>query len=108
MAFLALALTDRRRQLLGVFVVPFVLLALGLAVTVLYVDAEALLPALHSDWLVIHVAAAIISSGAFCFAGVLAAVYPRPGAGRAGRPRAARLSRLPACRRGRSTRSPIE
>ncbi len=74
-AFLALALTDRRRQLLGVFVVPFVLLALGLAVTVLYVDAEALLPALHSTWLVIHVAAAIISSGAFCFAGVLAAVY---------------------------------
>ena len=57
------------------FVVPFVLLALGLAVTVLYVDAEALLPALHSTWLVIHVAAAIISSGAFCFAGILAAAY---------------------------------
>ena len=33
-----------------------------------------ILPALHSTWLVIHVAAAIISSGAFCFAGVLVAV----------------------------------
>jgi cytochrome c-type biogenesis protein CcsB len=73
--FVALALTDRRRQLLGIFVVPLVLLALGLAVTVLYVDAEALLPALQSTWLVIHVSAAIIASGAFCFAGVLSALY---------------------------------
>jgi cytochrome c-type biogenesis protein CcsB len=74
-AFLALALTDRRRQLLGIFVIPLVLLALGLAVTVLYVDAEQLLPALHSSWLVIHVAAAIISGGAFCFGGIVSAVY---------------------------------
>jgi cytochrome c-type biogenesis protein CcsB len=73
--FLALALTDRRRQLLGVFVIPLVLLGLGLAVTVLYVDAEQLLPALHSTWLIIHVAAAIISSGAFCFAGIVSSVY---------------------------------
>ena len=73
--FVALALTDRRRQLLGIFVVPLVLLALGLAVTVLYVDAEALLPALQSTWLVIHVTAAIIASGAFCFAGVVSALY---------------------------------
>ncbi|HTY71740.1 MAG TPA: c-type cytochrome biogenesis protein CcsB [Actinomycetes bacterium] len=74
-AFLGFALTDRRRQLLGIFVIPLVLLALGLGVTVLYVDAEALLPALHSSWLVIHVTAAIVSSGAFCFAGVISAVY---------------------------------
>jgi cytochrome c-type biogenesis protein CcsB len=73
--FLGLALTDRRRQLLGIFVIPLVLLALGLAVTVLYVDAEQLLPALHSTWLVIHVTAAIIASGAFCFGGVVSIAY---------------------------------
>jgi cytochrome c-type biogenesis protein CcsB len=58
-----------------VWVVPLIMLALGLAVMVLYVDAEQLLPALHSTWLVIHVAAAIIASGAFCFGGVISAVY---------------------------------
>jgi cytochrome c-type biogenesis protein CcsB len=73
--FLGLAITDRRRQLLGIFVIPLVLLGLGLAATVLYVDAEQLLPALHSTWLVIHVSAAIIASGAFCFGGVVSAVY---------------------------------
>ncbi|HEU4675600.1 MAG TPA: hypothetical protein VFS29_06420, partial [Motilibacteraceae bacterium] len=43
---------------LGIVVVPTVLLCLGLAMTVLYVDAEQLVPALHSVWLVIHVLAA--------------------------------------------------
>jgi cytochrome c-type biogenesis protein CcsB len=50
---------------LGVFVVTPVLLTLGLAVTVLYTDAEQLQPALQSYWLVIHVVAAVTSAGTF-------------------------------------------
>ena len=50
---------------LGVFVMAPVVLALGLAVMVLYVPAAPLMPALHSYWLGIHVTAAIIASGVF-------------------------------------------
>ena len=59
---------------LGVVVVPVVLLDLGLAVTVLYTDAEQLLPVLRSYWLVVHVAAAIISTGAFTVGAALSAL----------------------------------
>jgi cytochrome c-type biogenesis protein CcsB len=62
-------------RLLGVFVVLPVLLMLGLAVTVLYVDAGPLVPALKSSWLVIHVAAAIISGAVFALGGVLTVLY---------------------------------
>ena len=78
--FLVVALRDRRKQVLGVFVVPFVLLALGLSVTVLYVDAAELLPALQSGWLVVHVMAAIIATGAFA----LGACSPRCSSCRSG------------------------
>lgn len=63
-AFLALL---RRRPVrdLGVWITAVVTLGLGLAVTVLYTPAGALVPALDSYWLVIHVAAAIISGGVF-------------------------------------------
>jgi cytochrome c-type biogenesis protein CcsB len=60
---------------LGLFVIPAVLLTLGLAVTVLYTEAAQLVPALQSYWLVIHVSAAIICGGAFTVAGALAALY---------------------------------
>lgn len=50
---------------LGLFVIGPVLLTLGLAVTVLYVNSEQLVPALKSVWLVIHVTAAMIASGIF-------------------------------------------
>jgi len=50
---------------LGVFVILPTVLLLGLAVTVLYTEAGPLVPALRSGWLVVHVAAAIISYGAF-------------------------------------------
>ncbi|MDQ1486697.1 MAG: hypothetical protein QOJ62_2390 [Actinomycetota bacterium] len=53
---------------LGVFVMAAVVLALGLAVLVLYVPAAPLMPALHSFWLAIHVTAAIIASGVFVVA----------------------------------------
>jgi cytochrome c-type biogenesis protein CcsB len=55
-------------------VVP-VLLTLGLALSVLYVPAGPLLPALKSYWLVIHVAAAIVSGGVFTVGGVVTALY---------------------------------
>ena len=56
-------LTRKDIRYLGTFVVLPVLLTLGLAVTVLYTESAQLVPALKSVWLVIHVTAAIISSG---------------------------------------------
>lgn len=69
--FLALSI---RRDLrwLGLFIVIPALLTLGLAVTVLYTEAAQLVPALKSYWLVIHVSAAIICSGAFTLAAATA------------------------------------
>ncbi len=60
---------------LGVFIVPLVLLGLGLAVTVLYTEAAQLVPALHSWWLLIHVSAAIVCAGTFTFAGITALLF---------------------------------
>jgi cytochrome c-type biogenesis protein CcsB len=60
---------------LGVWVVAIVLLTLGLAVTVLYTPAGALVPVLNSYWLVIHVAAAIASGGVFTVGAVATALY---------------------------------
>ena len=74
-AFLVVALRDRSKQVLGVFVVPCVLLALGLSVTVLYADAAELIPALKSGWLVVHVMAAMIATGAFALGALLSALY---------------------------------
>ncbi|MER7847150.1 c-type cytochrome biogenesis protein CcsB [Kitasatospora sp. NPDC096077] len=50
---------------LGVPVTVGAVLTLGLAVTVLYTGADALVPALHSYWLGIHVTAATACVGAF-------------------------------------------
>jgi cytochrome c-type biogenesis protein CcsB len=62
--FLAL-LARRDVRYLGLFVVGPVLLTLGLAVVVFYIEADEVVPALKSVWLVIHVAAAIVASGIF-------------------------------------------
>ena len=69
--FLAVSIT-RDLRWLGLFIVIPTLLTLGLAVTVLYTEAAQLVPALKSYWLVIHVSAAIICSGAFTFAAATA------------------------------------
>jgi cytochrome c-type biogenesis protein CcsB len=50
---------------MGVLVTAFLVVVLMLDVLVLYVPAGPLVPALHSYWLVIHVAAAVTASGAF-------------------------------------------
>ena len=77
---------------LGVFVVPVVLLTLGLAVTVLYTEAAQLVPALQSYWLIIHVSAAIICGGAFMVAAAVALLYLA--SERATRPTKGALSRV--------------
>jgi len=60
---------------LGIWVVPAVLVTLGLAVTVLYNETAQLLPALRSYWLVIHVSAAVLSSGVFTVGAVVSVLY---------------------------------
>ncbi len=77
--FLVLSLR-RDVRWLGLFVTIFVLLWLGLAVTVLYSEAAQLVPALKSYWLIIHVSAAIICFGSFTIGaatGILALVRRR-------------------------------
>lgn len=100
--FLAVSLT-RDVRWLGVFIVPLVLLTLGLAVTVLYTEAAQLVPALQSYWLVIHVSAAIICGGGFTFAAVTALLYLARDSydrgTRAGRALAPLARRLPASER---------
>ena len=60
---------------LGLLVSISVLLTIGTAITVLYVPSALLVPALKSEWLVIHVSAAIISGGVFLLSNVIAAAY---------------------------------
>ncbi len=75
LAYLALLATGKKVRWLGLPVSFIVLLTLGLAYTVLYTDAEELVPALHSYWLYIHVTAAVISTGAFGVATVATVLY---------------------------------
>ncbi|MEV0703890.1 c-type cytochrome biogenesis protein CcsB [Saccharopolyspora sp. NPDC050389] len=60
---------------LGGFLMLPVILLLFLSGTVLYAQAAPLQPALQSYWIVIHVAAAIVSSGVLLFAGVASVLY---------------------------------
>ena len=99
--FLVLSLS-RDLRWFGVFLIPAVLLTLGLATTVLYTEAAQLVPALDSIWLVIHVSAAVVCGGAFVVAGLLSSLYllrdrseRRGGAGWAARlPAAERLDTM--------------
>ena len=60
---------------LGLLVTMASLITLGVAVLLLYNDSPQLVPALKSYWLVIHVAAAIISGGAFTVGAAAAMLY---------------------------------
>jgi cytochrome c-type biogenesis protein CcsB len=60
---------------LGVFVTGFSVVVLMLAVLLLYVPAGPLVPALQSYWLVIHVVAAVIATGAFTVGAMASALY---------------------------------
>ncbi len=70
-----LALRKYDLRWLGLLVSVSVLLTIGTAITVLYVPSAPLVPALKSEWLVIHVSAAIISGGVFLLSNVIAAAY---------------------------------
>ncbi|MDP9436419.1 MAG: c-type cytochrome biogenesis protein CcsB, partial [Actinomycetota bacterium] len=74
-AFLWLLAERRVDRRVGAFVMVPVVLYLGLAGTVLYTPVGPLVPALDSYWLKIHVAAAVLSSGAFLLSGVVALLY---------------------------------
>jgi cytochrome c-type biogenesis protein CcsB len=60
---------------LGVFVMGAVVVALGLAETLIYTAAGQLVPALQSYWLDIHVTAMTLATGIFFVAAVLGVVY---------------------------------
>lgn len=60
---------------LAAWILAIVVLALGLAVTVLYAPADNLVPVLDSYWLVVHVAAAITAGGMFTLGFVASVAY---------------------------------
>lgn len=60
---------------LGGFVLLPITVLLFLSGTLLYASAEPLQPALQSYWIWIHVAAAIVSTGALLFAGVASVLF---------------------------------
>jgi cytochrome c-type biogenesis protein CcsB len=64
-----------RAWALGVFVMGAVVVALGLAETLIYTAAGELVPALQSYWLDIHVTALTLATGIFFVATVLGVVY---------------------------------
>ena len=71
------AMVGRRRDWrdLGIIVVLFSLLSLGIAVLVLYTESAELIPALKSYWLWIHVSAAIIASAVFTVGSLASVLY---------------------------------
>ena len=64
-----------RAYYLGMFVMGAVVIALGLAQTVIYTAAGPLVPALQSYWLSIHVTAITLAVGTYFVAAVLGVVY---------------------------------
>jgi cytochrome c-type biogenesis protein CcsB len=62
-------------RILATFVVGFVLLVLGTAVSVFYVQVQSLMPALQSYWLVIHVLVALLATAFFSLAATLSVGY---------------------------------
>ncbi|WP_148574014.1 c-type cytochrome biogenesis protein CcsB [Nocardioides caldifontis] len=75
-AAIYLALLPRMRlRWMGLFVTTFLVVVLMLANLTLEQEAGPLVPALHSYWLVIHVGAAILATGAFAVGALTAGVF---------------------------------
>jgi len=74
-AFFLAVMIRYRAWGLGLFVTGAVVLAMGLAETVIYTPAGPLVPALQSYWLAIHVTAMTLATGVFFVAAVLGMVY---------------------------------
>ena len=64
-----------RAYYMGLFVLVPVVLTLGIALTEVYTPAGALVPALQSYWIAIHVTAMIVASGLFIFGAVVTILY---------------------------------
>jgi len=60
---------------IGLFVLLPVVVALGVAVTVIYTPAGSLVPALQSYWIAIHVTAMIIATGLYIVGAVTTTMY---------------------------------
>jgi hypothetical protein len=73
--YLALLALKKNVRWLGLPLITTVLLDLGLAVTVLYVASDQLVPALHSYWLYIHVSTAILCGAVFYVGAVGTILY---------------------------------
>jgi cytochrome c-type biogenesis protein CcsB len=73
--FFGYIVVRHRAWTLGVFVMGAVVIALGLAETVIYTPAGPLVPALQSYWLSIHVTAMTLATGIFFVAAVLGVLY---------------------------------
>jgi cytochrome c-type biogenesis protein CcsB len=73
--FFGYILVKYRAWSIGVFVMGAIVIALGLAETLIYTPAGPLVPALQSYWLSIHVTAMTLSSGIFFVAAVLGIMY---------------------------------
>jgi cytochrome c-type biogenesis protein CcsB len=73
--FFCYVMVRYRAWALGVFVMGAVVVALGLAETVIYTAAGPLVPALQSYWLSIHVTAMTLATGIFFVAAVLGIMY---------------------------------
>jgi cytochrome c-type biogenesis protein CcsB len=74
-AIYLLALIFRDLKFISSFIAGFVVLIIGSANTLFYVQVESLLPALQDYWLVIHVSVAILATAFFTIAAALATIH---------------------------------
>ncbi|GAA4756170.1 c-type cytochrome biogenesis protein CcsB [Modestobacter marinus] len=74
-AYLVLAMRMPALRRIGVFVLGPTVIALVLIGLYLYAESGPLVAALRSNWLVVHVSAAILSFGVFIVSGVASALY---------------------------------
>jgi cytochrome c-type biogenesis protein CcsB len=72
--YLAVSIRQNVR-FIGPFLMLAVIIGLGVATIWLYDDPGPVRPALQSYWIAIHVTAAIIATGTFCFAGIATCLY---------------------------------
>jgi cytochrome c-type biogenesis protein CcsB len=75
MMIFLVSIKSKEVRIMATFVVGFVLLVLGTAVSVFYVQVASLMPALQSYWLVIHVMVALLATGFFSLAAALSVAY---------------------------------
>jgi len=73
-AIYLLALFFKDIRFIATFVIGFVVLVIGSANTLFYVQVESLMPALQDYWLVIHVSVAILGTAFFTIAAAVAAL----------------------------------